>query len=65
MTDITTKTALELQPGDEIVDSGEFPRSLYAGTVRNTVIVDKGVQINLAPSGHYTRPEDHTFSVKA
>lgn len=54
--------AIELRPGDKI-EGCHFPPSLYAGTVKSTVVVDRGVQINLEPSGYYTVPEDAPIEV--
>lgn len=59
---MSTKLAINLQPGDRI-EGYKFPASLYAGTVKNTVVVDNGVQINLKPSGHYTVPEEQEIEV--
>lgn len=57
-----TKRAIDLLPGDQIVKQGSCPNSMYRGTVRNIVVVDAGVQINLV-DGCYTRPENEEFEV--
>lgn len=61
---IKHKTGIELMPGDEIISEGTFPQSLFMGEVRNVIVVDSGVQINLVEGGSYVRPEDHSFVVK-
>jgi len=58
------KTAIELVPGDRIVNSGDFPRSLFMGVVDTAVVVDGGVQIGLVGGGSYVRAEDHQFVVE-
>jgi hypothetical protein len=56
--------AIELQPGDVILDEGTFPHNLYKGTVKTAVVVDAGVQVIML-DGQYTRPEDHIFIIEA
>lgn len=58
------KRAIDLREGDRVASVGTFPDSLYAGVVRRTVVVDGGVQIELADGGTYVRPEDHPVEVE-
>lgn len=58
-----TKKGIELVEGDEIISEGTFPITLYAGQVEAVIVVDSGVQIQLAGGGSYIRPEDHVFHV--
>lgn len=55
----TIKKAIELQPGDRVLAFDDRPNfNVYRGTVRNTVVVDRGLQINYDPSGTIVVPED-------
>jgi len=57
-------TALDLLPGDKILDEGTFPASLYAGTVATATAVGGDVEIVLADGGRYTRTADHPFTIE-
>lgn len=59
-----TKIAAELQVGDVIVDSGDFPRSFYAGKIDRLAEVEDGITI-IQGGYSYTRPVDHEFEVRA
>lgn len=58
------KRAIELQTGDQILSESDQGMPVgVSGTVENTVIVDKGVQVKLKGGGTFVRPEDHHFQV--
>lgn len=61
---MTTKTAIELQPDDEIERIASRPRiALYRGFVQSTTVVDDGVQINYRGGTTVTVPEDEEIQV--
>ena len=63
MTEIHNKRAIDLQPGDVCV--GPSVDFTERGTVKSTVVVDRGVQINWVGGMYTIRPEDYTLEVQA
>lgn len=60
-----TVQAIDLIPGDEIIRwEGRPGINLYRGTVKNTVAVDQGVQVNYTDGGHVVSPEMTTVEIR-
>jgi len=59
---IITKKAIELDEGDVCV--GPSIDFTERGIVKNTTVVDRGVQINWEGGTHTIRPEDYEIEVK-